>query len=139
MRFASSTSSNLGAAALAGCLMLMVGGSGVSAAQSDPMAPARISADFVTEGGSKVVASDPRISGTWVEEVGPSVTVMTGDDLGEEIAVWWNAVRIDNAEGSWVGHSEGYTSESLPTDEVDLPGGRWSLRGAVRHPVLACG
>jgi hypothetical protein len=118
MRFASSTSSDLGGAALAACLMLVVGATGANAAQSDPMAPARVRADFVTEGGSKVVASDPRISGTWVEESGPSVVVITEDGLGEETAVWWNAIRIDNAEGDWVGHSEGYTSESLPTDET---------------------
>jgi hypothetical protein len=106
------------ALALSCALALAVGGSAVVNAQDgsfDTQIPARFTAtlgegvfnDQTVTTVATVEASDPRISGTWNETKGISVSDLT-DGAGDVVTVWWHDVTIVNGAGSWVGHSEGF-------------------------------
>jgi hypothetical protein len=102
------------------------------------LAPARFSADFVKDEPEATdwslaemtfVATDPRISGKWIA---------SSDDRGQALAytregsdqplfiVTSTPVRIENPEGSWVGHQEGVRggahSESFIDSQTILAG-----------------
>jgi hypothetical protein len=60
--------------------------------------------------------SDPRLAGTWR-------TVINRDVYRDSVSdVWTSAARIDNAEGSWLGHFTGY---------LDPDDGRWYHQGIL--------
>lgn len=106
------------ALALTFALATAVGGSAVVSAQDgsiDNQLPARFSATLgegvfndqtVTSVGI-FEASDPRVSGTWNETTGLSVSNLT-DAVGDVVTVWWHDITIVNGAGSWVGRSEGF-------------------------------
>ena len=48
-----------------------------------------------------VELSDPRLAGTWL-------TIINEDHYATASGVWTTARRIDNSEGSWLGHFVGY-------------------------------
>jgi hypothetical protein len=104
----------------------------------DSMAPARFSATLVEEsdGVLTLEASDPRISGTWTGDTGPGVAVATEDGTGEVIGVWSNAVRVDNADGSWVGHGEGFGHAAGFRQAMSAEGDAVSLVGEGAYAGL---
>jgi hypothetical protein len=106
------------ALALSCSVAFAVGGGAVANAQSgqpDAQVPARFTAtlgegtfnDQTVTTVAIFEASDPRISGTWNETNGISVSQLS-DGVGEVITVWWHDITILNATGSWNGHSEGF-------------------------------
>jgi hypothetical protein len=107
------------ALALSLAVVVVLGGgdtvANAQSASSSPQVPARFTAT-VGEGSFNdqtattvaiVEASDARISGTWNETTGISVSQLV-DGASEVITVWWHDITILNATGSWVGHSEGF-------------------------------
>jgi hypothetical protein len=107
------------ALALSGCFALAVGVSALANAQDgapDSQVPARFGAELgagaYDDQEGKVVAiveaSDPRISGTWTESTGISTSVRMEGGAGDVISIWLHDITIDNAAGSWMGHSEGF-------------------------------
>jgi hypothetical protein len=99
-------------------MTLAVGGSAVARAQSHaPAAPvpaqftATLGAGMFNDQTATTVAAfdatDPRISGTWNETKGITVSQLV-DGADGVVSAWWHDITIVNAAGSWTGHSEGF-------------------------------
>lgn len=106
------------ALALSFALATAVGSSALATAQDgsiDAQLPARFTAtlgpgvfnDVTVTAVAVFEASDPRITGTWNETTGISVSNLT-DAVGDVVTVWWHDIAIINGAGSWTGHSEGF-------------------------------
>ncbi len=74
------------------------------------------------------VASDPRISGeaTWTST---ARFYPYGDEGGVDPAVWAAAVRIENADGAWVGTMTGYHDPEEATREWNVVTGEGAYEG----------
>lgn len=66
-------------------------------------------------------ASDPRISGTWTHVMNAR-SFPIDEEAGIEASVWSGVVRIDNADGAWVGSFLGYADESGEHESYRLDG-----------------
>jgi len=74
------------------------------------------------------VASDPRISGeaTWTST---ARFYPHGDEGGVDPALWSAAVRIENADGAWVGTMTGYHDPEEATREWNVVTGEGAYEG----------
>ena len=74
------------------------------------------------------VASDPRISGqaTWTSSIR---FYPYGEEGGIDPAAWASAVRIENADGAWVGTTTGYHDPADTTREWNLVDGEGAYEG----------
>lgn len=66
-------------------------------------------------------ASDPRISGTWTHVMNAR-SFPIDDEAGTDASVWTGVVRIDNADGAWVGTFQGYSDEQGEHESYRLDG-----------------
>jgi hypothetical protein len=119
---------------------LAFGGSAVASAQSDAAAPA-VPAQFIATLGegtfndqtattvAVLEASDPRISGTWNETKGITVSQLV-DGVDDVVSVWWHDITILNAAGSWTGHSEGFGHAPDFDSDISTDGETIFLLGA---------
>jgi hypothetical protein len=74
------------------------------------------------------VATDPRISGqaTWTSNIR---FYPYGEEGGIDPAAWASAVRIENADGSWVGTTTGYHDPADATREWNVVDGEGAYEG----------